>query len=51
LTDFLYEVESPSEMIKIKRIAVNKMKESPEYISAQLLIASYTPVSPRPGGQ
>jgi 3-polyprenyl-4-hydroxybenzoate decarboxylase len=51
LTDFLYEVESPSEMIKIKRITVNKMKESPEYISAQLLIASYTPASPRSGGQ
>lgn len=51
LTDFLYQVESPSEMIKIKRITVNKMKESPDYISAQLLIASYTPASPRSGGQ
>jgi general secretion pathway protein M len=51
MTDFLYEVESPSEMIKIKRITVNKMKESPEYISAQLLIASYTPASPGSGGQ
>lgn len=51
LTDFLYQVESPSEMIKIKRITVNKMKESPDYISAQLLIASYTPASLRLGGQ
>ena len=51
LTEFLYQVESPSEMIKIKRITVNKMKESPDYISAQLLIASYTPASPRSGGQ
>ena len=51
LTDFLYQVESPAEMIKVKRITVNKMKESPDYISAQLLIASYTPASPRSGGQ
>jgi type II secretory pathway component PulM len=51
LTDFLYHVESPAEMIKIKRITINKMKESPEYISAQLLIASYAPASPRTGGQ
>ena len=50
LTDFLYQIESPSEMIKIKRITVNKMKESPDYISAQLLIASYTPASLRSGG-
>jgi type II secretory pathway component PulM len=50
LTDFLYQVESPSEMIKIKRITVGKMKESPEYVSAQLLVVSYTPVAPRPGG-
>jgi hypothetical protein len=50
LTDFLYQVESPSEMIKIKRITVGKMKESPEYISAQLLVVSYTPSAARPGG-
>ena len=50
LTDFLYQVESPAEMIRIKRITIDKMKESPEYISAQLLIASYTPASPHPGG-
>lgn len=49
LTDFLYQVESPSDMIKIKRITVSKMKESPDYISVQLLIASYTPAA-RPGG-
>jgi general secretion pathway protein M len=51
LADFLYQIESPSEMIKIKRITVDKMKESPDYISAQILIASYTPASPRTGGQ
>ncbi|HLZ18357.1 MAG TPA: hypothetical protein VKO67_02020, partial [Smithellaceae bacterium] len=50
LSDFLYQVESPSEMIRIKRITISKMKESPEYISAQMLIASYSPSGPRPGG-
>ena len=51
LEDFLYQIESPAELIKIKRITINKMKESPDYISAQLLIASYTPASPDAGGQ
>lgn len=51
LTDFLFQIESPSEMIRIQRITVDKMKESPEYLSVQLLIASYAPASPRLGGQ
>jgi hypothetical protein len=51
LVDFLYQVEAPAEMIKIKRITISKMKESPDYISVQILIASYTPVTPRSGGQ
>ncbi len=51
LTDFLYQVESPVDMIKVKRITVSKMKESPEYLSVQLLIASYTPATTRSGGQ
>jgi hypothetical protein len=40
LTDFLYHAESPAEQVKIRRITVSKMKESPEYLSAQLQIAS-----------
>ncbi len=51
LTDFLHQVESPDEMIRVKRITIDKMKESPEYISAQILIASYTPTVSRSGGQ
>lgn len=51
LADFIYQIESPDELIRIKRITVDKMKESPDYISAQLLIASYTPASPGSGGQ
>jgi general secretion pathway protein M len=50
LMEFLYQVESPDEMVKIKRITIDKMKESPEYISAQILVASYTPAASRAGG-
>lgn len=41
LTDFLYFVESPADLVKIKKITINKMKESPEYLSAQLQISSF----------
>jgi type II secretory pathway component PulM len=50
LADFLYQVESPSDMIRIKRITIVKMKESPDYISAQMLIASLSPSASSPGG-
>jgi general secretion pathway protein M len=50
LAEFLYQVESPDEMIRIKRITIDKMKESPEYVSAQILVASYTPAASRAGG-
>jgi hypothetical protein len=50
LTDFLYFAESPADLVIIKRITVNKMKESPEYLSAQLQIASVAPLSSRPRG-
>jgi general secretion pathway protein M len=50
LMEFLYQVESPDEMVKIKRITIDKMKESPEYISVQVLVASYTPAVSRTGG-
>ena len=51
LTDFLYYAESTADLIKIKRITVSKMKESPEYLSAQLQLASFQVLSPRPGGR
>ena len=50
LTDFLYLAESPADLVRIKRISINKMKESPEYLSAQLQIASVQTSSSRPGG-
>lgn len=41
LTDFLYYVESPADLVRIKKITVSKMKESPEYLTAQLQISSF----------
>ena len=50
LTDFLYFAESPADLVTIKRITVDKMKESPEYLSAQLQITSIVALSSRPKG-
>jgi hypothetical protein len=41
LADFLYFVESPADLVRIKKITINKMKESPEYLNAQLQISSF----------
>jgi general secretion pathway protein M len=45
LTDFLYFVESPTDLVRIKKITINKMKENPEYLSAQLQISSFQTLS------
>jgi general secretion pathway protein M len=50
LTDFLYFAESPADLVRIKRITVIKMKESPEYLSAQLQVVSMQPLSSHPKG-
>lgn len=50
LTEFLYLVESPDQWVKIKKINVAKMKDSPEYLSAQMQIASILPPQQRRGG-
>jgi general secretion pathway protein M len=47
LTDFLYQVESPEEMIRVRRITIVKMKESPEYLSALIQVSTYQPQSAR----
>ncbi len=47
LTDFLYFTESPADLVKIKKIVINKMKESPEYLSAQLQISSFQTLNRR----
>jgi len=51
LTDFLYFIESPADLVKIKKITINKMKESPEYLSAQLQISSFQTLSQQQRGK
>ena len=51
LTDFLYFAESPADLVRIKKITINKMKESPEYLSAQLQISSFQPLTQQPRGK
>ena len=51
LTDFLYYAESPADLVRIKRVTVSKMKESPEYLSVQMELASFQMLNPRQGGQ
>jgi hypothetical protein len=51
LTDFLYYAESPADLVRIKRISVTKMKESPEYLSVQIQLASFQIQGARPGGR
>ena len=47
LTDFLYQAELPEEMIRVRRISIVKMKESPEYLSAVIQVFTYQPLAPR----
>jgi general secretion pathway protein M len=51
LTNFLYYAESPADLVRIKRISVTKMKESPEYLSVQMQLASFQMQGARPGGR
>ena len=41
LTDFLYILEDPQELIMVKRIAIAKMKETPEYLTAQIQAVTF----------
>jgi general secretion pathway protein M len=41
LTDFLYLLESPQDMIRIKNIAISKVKENPEYLAAQIQVVTF----------
>lgn len=49
LTDFLFLTESPRELIRIRKMSVGKMKESPEYLDAQIQVVTYQNVPA--GGQ
>jgi general secretion pathway protein M len=48
LADFLFYAESPADLVRIKKLSVSKMKENPEYLSAQLQISSLQPLSQQP---
>jgi len=41
LTDFLYLLEVPQELIRVKKISLTKMQESPEYLSAQVQAVTF----------
>ena len=41
LTDFLYLLEAPQDLIRAKRVSISKMKDNPEYLEAQLQVATY----------
>lgn len=43
LTDFLYLAESPKDFIRISKISINKMKESPEYLTATIQVTTFQP--------
>ncbi|HOD29154.1 MAG TPA: hypothetical protein PKH03_08085 [Syntrophales bacterium] len=41
LTQFLYLVESPQDLIRVKKIAIAKMKDTPEYLQVSVQAATY----------
>ena len=41
LTDFFYILESPQDLIRIKKLVVSKMKENPEYLTAQIQAVTF----------
>jgi general secretion pathway protein M len=49
MTDFLFAVESPRDLVKVRKIAIAKMKESPEYLTMTLQATTYLPL--QPGGR
>ena len=46
LTDFLYVLESREDLVRIRKMSVGKMKESPEYLSVLIQVFTYQPPSP-----
>lgn len=41
LTDFIYNVESPEQMVRIRRLTVRKTKDTPEYLVAEIQVFAY----------
>jgi general secretion pathway protein M len=44
LTDFLYLVESREDLVRIRKMSIGKMKESPEYLSVLIQAFTYQPM-------
>jgi len=47
LTDFLYLMESPEDAVRIRRMSVEKMRDNPEYLNAQIQAWTYLSPTPR----
>ncbi len=41
LTDLLYLLEAPQDFIRIRKISVARMKESPEYLAVQMQVSTF----------
>ena len=46
LTDLLYAVESREDLVRIRKMSVGKMKESPEYLTVLVHVFTYQPLPP-----
>jgi general secretion pathway protein M len=46
LTDLLYMVESREDLVRIRKMSIGKMKESPEYLSVLIQVYTYQPIPP-----
>lgn len=43
LVNFLYAVESPEELVRVKRMSVKRSTEAPQYLSALIQVATFEP--------
>jgi general secretion pathway protein M len=46
LTDFLYLVESREDLVRIRKMTIGKMKDSPEYLTAVFQVFTYQSLPP-----
>jgi hypothetical protein len=46
LTDFLYAVESPKDLVRISKISISKMTDNPNYLTATMQVLTYLPSRP-----
>jgi len=47
LTNFIYLVESPDDLIRIKRMTVSKNKDASEYLNAVIQVVTYVQAQPK----